>query len=283
MPAEAVHLTALYESTLGTFDPLPREISSLLVRHKHLARFGAVLVELGYFEASAPAMLRRVLGLGARPSGWGARIHRAAPHRLLDALLSRVQDGRADHDRGGPGRDAALALALGCASHLAVDRVAEPMIDNVARARARILRTDEDEERRRVEKFQWVLFQQRYFGRDLLGHASLAGELDVPVTALVDDDRVWALVSGALREAVGASPARSEVRAWARAYRSYVQMLASPMGRLFVPERAREDAYDIFYRNGSIDFDQVFGDARKASRALVEATYGETVEGSARS
>ena len=274
VPAEAIHLTALHETVLSPSDPPLGEVVSVVRRHRKLARFGAVLVNLPYYDAYAQTLARRALGIARPPSRWGEMLHRTgASERVLAALLTRVRDGRASWGAGGPGGDEVLAVALGHASHLAVDDIAHPMIHRIARARSRALGTTEDREHELVETTQSAIFHERYHGRDAIGTARLLAELDVEARDIVEDDRWWRLIAGVMTEAFREAPSRGELGRWVRGYRQRALLLASPLGRLVAPRGAREEAFEALYLNRSFDFEALFMEAQRASKAKVEEAY----------
>lgn len=273
MATEAVHMTALHESVNGVVDPVAGEVMSVVRRHRSLARLGAVLVDLAYFERFPIAFARYVAGAPQARSAWGDTFHERGPNELLEALLHRVRDGRASHAAGGPGREQVLAVCLGLASHLAVDVVSHPLVHKIASLRSRALGTTETQEHQVIEKFQSAIFHERFLGRDLLGRSSFFDYLDVPALEMLNDDRFWRLLSESMREAMGHSPTREEMRTWAKGYRQYARIVASPMGRLVATTRAKEEAFDVLYRGKDFNYDDVFDQARARSRAYVEAAY----------
>lgn len=266
-------MTALHESVHGTSDPVAGEVMGVVRRHRSLARFGAVLVDLAYFERFPIAFARYVAGAPQARSVWGDRLHDRSPNELLEALLRRVRDGRSSVSYGGPGREQVLAVCLGLASHLAVDVVSHPLVHRIAHVRSKALGTTEVQEHQTIEKFQSAIFHERFLGRELLGRSAFFDYLDVPALEVVNDDRFYRLIADAMRETMGVAPTRDEMRTWARGYRNYARIVASPMGRLVAPHHAREEAFDVLYRGKDFNYDDVFDDARARSRAYVEAAY----------
>jgi hypothetical protein len=284
MATEGVHLTALDMSVFGGTGDAPRptagELVSLVTRHRSLARLGAVLVDLPYFE-SLPRSVLRYLARGLAPveSPWGDRLHAASPQRLLEALLARVADGRADEARGGPGRERLLALALGFASHLAVDVVTHPVVNRLARARAAALAshpwraTTEREQHAHVEKWQALLLHEHDLGARVLGTPRMRAHLDVPLRAAFRDDRLVRTLRAALAEAYGDAPTRAELRAWATGYAQYAALLGMPVARLYAPEREREEARALFFEAPGVDYLDTFRRACALSTRYVETAF----------
>jgi hypothetical protein len=278
MATESVHLTALADSVLGTGGGAPRptagEIASLVDRHRSLARLGAVLVDQPYFEALPRSVLRYVTrGRAPAESTWGDRLHAVEPQRLLEALLARVADGRAEDGRGGPGRERLLAVALGLASHLAVDVVTHPVVNRLARARAAALGTTEREQHSHVEKWQALLLHERTLGRRALGAPPMRAHLDVPARAALADDRLARALRDALREAYGAAPPLADLRAWASGYAQYAALLGTPAARLYAPARERDEARALFFDAPSVDYPRTFARACALSTRYVETAY----------
>lgn len=273
MAAEGVHMTALEESVLGPSRPVAREVSSLVERHRSLARLGAVLVDLAYFENFGSMVIRHLAGTPQIGSAWGDRLHKAGPQRLLEALLVRVRDGRASDTRGGPGKEPVLALAMGLSSHLAVDVVTHPVIEVIAGARSRALGTTISVEHERVERLQSALFHERFFGRDLFARQAWFSYVDVPGVEWFNDARFSHLLLDAMREAFGTAPSQTELRAWARGYRNYARVLGSPLGKVLVTDKAKDEAREVLYRGPGFDYDDLFRDAERASTAYVETAY----------
>src|SRR5688572_5737664 len=116
MPAEGIHLTALREATAAP--AVDVEVRRLLVRRDDAARFGAILADLPYFHRYVVEVIRYATGRPAQPSPWGAAIHDGGAVALLGSLLAIARRER-DDQLG--------AIALGLASHCAIDRALHPL------------------------------------------------------------------------------------------------------------------------------------------------------------
>jgi len=265
--AEGVHLTALAENAQRSSASLLPEARSVLLRHPAVARLGAVLADLPYFEDTPSALARAALGMPRRASAWGDRLHAGGEERLLAAILVRVHDGRASFARGGPGRDAVLALALGLASHLAVDEVTHPVSDRLARARAAARHTSERDEHHLVEGVQSLLFHAES------ADPRLADPRQVAAAQVEADGRFVRLLAGAIGEATGVTPPDALLARWLRGYRRAALVAGSPLGRLVGPSREHRELRSVLYRGPGIDFERVFADAERASREAVERAF----------
>ncbi len=269
MPAEAVHLSALHDSLPGS------PARALLRAHPREARLGAVFVDLPYFDHFVLAVLRYLLKLPVTGSAWGAAFHFEQPVGLGKALVRRAAALRDEPDARAEG-DRLLAFALGDFSHLAVDTALHPLVNRLARERARRLGDRVARQHTEVEKFQSILLHEERFGFDFMGRPELAEHIRVDGRALLGSRRLSAEVRGALDEALGRSPPERLVRRWLRGYRQYVWLIAGPVGKTILPPAAkaavREEAYD------ACQFPDHFEAAITLSRRYLEAalTFAET-------
>ena len=122
VPAEGIHLTALREAMASP--ALSANARRRLVRNDDAARLGAIFVDLPYFHRFTNEVLRYVVGMPAKPSVWGATLHDGGAIDLLNALIEIARRER-DEMLG--------AIALGVASHCAIDRALHPLINALAR------------------------------------------------------------------------------------------------------------------------------------------------------
>lgn len=218
MPAEGVHLTALREAAALAAPPLRRA----LVRWDDAGRLGAVLLDLAYFDRYAEEVARYALRLPPRASRWGDAIHTQRAVEILLALLGEARRSRSAR---------VAAIALGVASHVAIDRQLHPLINALARAHGE--RADPGAAHREVEKFQSILFHERYFGEDRMGSPGIVRLVQVPARELVADDEVGpALVAafGALA-ADGRPPTQADLAGLARGYEQHATLLGTPLGK----------------------------------------------------
>jgi len=178
-----------------------------------------------------------------------------------------VHDGRASFARGGPGRDAVLALALGLASHLAVDEVTHPVSDRLAQARAHARQTSARDEHHLVEGVQSVLFHAE------AADPRLADPRRVAAAEIERDGRFVRLLAEAIGEATSVTPPAVLLTRWLRGYARAALVAGSPLGRLVGPSRELRELRAVVYRGPGVDFEQVFADAERASREAVERAF----------
>lgn len=85
MPAEGIHLTALEEAVASP--GFPAEARRCVTRHPDPARFGAVMLDLPYFDRYAEEVGRYVLRRAPRPSRLGDEVHERAAVPIVVAML----------------------------------------------------------------------------------------------------------------------------------------------------------------------------------------------------
>lgn len=258
MPAEGIHLTALREAiSAAALAPPARQ---LLLRHGEEARLGALLVDLPYFYRFAAEVLRYVARRPPRPSRWGAELHQGGAIALLHELLAHARRTR----------DAALgAIALGLASHLAIDRALHPLVNSLARRYP--VGSGHDASHREVEKFQSICFHERYMGRDLMGTAALTGYLEIPALARVASASGVEPLRRAWQAALGEAPSARELADCARGYRMHIRLIGSPLGKRIAPPAAKEAARPRYLQGPWGTFEQALESAVAASLAVLEA------------
>lgn len=257
MPAEGVHLTALREATAAP--ALAPAVRRRLVRHDDAARLGAILVDLPYFHRFAEEVVRYVLGIPARPSPWGATLHDGGAVLLLGALLDVA---RRERD------DTIAAIALGVASHCAIDRALHPLVNALARRHRE--GASHDAAHREVEKFHSICFHERYLGRDAMGTPAITGYLQIRMISRLEDHHD-SLLREAWRVALGDAPRANELGAMRRGYRAHVRLLGSPLGKTVAPPAAKEAGRAKYLSGGWGAFDGVLEDAIAASIPVLEA------------
>ena len=257
VPAEGIHLTALREAMAAP--GLGASARRRIVRHEDAARLGALLVDLPYFDRYAGEVVRYVAGLAPRPSPWGARLHQGGAVALLDALLDLA---RAERDPR-PG-----AIALGLASHLAIDRALHPLVNALARAHPH---GDHDASHREVEKFQSICFHEAYLGRDLMGDEGISRHLVIHLTGALDDAAIARPVLAAFARALGSAPSPGELVRLGRGYRAHCRLLGSWLGRRIAPPAAKEAARPRFLHGPWGTFAGHLSAAIDASLAVIDA------------
>lgn len=257
MPAEAVHLTALREALASPrLDPCVRRRA---VRREDAARLGAILVDLPYFHRYVEEVVRYAMGVPAKPSPWGAELHDGGAVSLLHGVLE-VARRRQD--------DTIAALALGLASHLAIDRALHPLINALARRHP--VGRDLGSAHREVEKFQSILFHERYHGRDLMGTDGMRHYLVIHAAPRLRD-AIGDAIREAYTRAFDRAPAPRELAGWGRGYDAHTRLLASPIGRRIAPPAEKERARPIYEAGPWGAFPTLLEDAIAASLPVLDA------------
>ncbi len=204
-------------------------------------------------------MVRYVAGIAARPSPWGAILHDGGAVTLLTALLdiARAED------------DATFgAIALGLASHLAIDRALHPLINALARAHPH---GDHRSSHREVEKFQSICFHEAYLGRDLMGDPGISRHLTIHLTGELDRPALARPLLAAFGRAFGRAPSAREFAGLGRGYRAHTWLLGSPLGRRIAPPAAKEAARPVFLAGRWGTFADHLAAAVTASLPVIDA------------
>lgn len=267
MPGEAIHLTALLDTASALPSPVARTLSG--AGHQS-SRIGALLVDLPYFEGFHATFIRFVLGLAPSLSRFGEVLHQRAPITLGRRLAERAALLRRRSETREAG-EALAALALGYASHAAVDTALHPLVNRLAAARtkagsggAALLA-----QHQAVEKFQSILYHEERYRGDYLGTLALREYLTVDFSLLVDAGPVRDQILDAMREVCGEAPSPRSLLASARGYQRFVRTITGPLGRRLATteEKVRERAglYD------AVEFPRRFTEAVARSRRWVEA------------
>jgi len=257
VPAEGIHLTALREAMAAP--ALDAPVRRRLVRRDDAARFGALLPDLPYFDRYAAEVVRYVTGLPARPSRWGAAIHEGGAVALLGSLLAIARRER-DDELG--------AIALGVASHCAIDRALHPLVNALARRHR--AGASHDASHREVEKFQSICFHERYLGRDTMGTPSITAWLTIHLAAQVDA-RLSQLLREAWSGALGDAPSARELAGFARGYRQHARLLGTPLGKRVAPPAAKDAARPRYLHGAWGTFEALLADAIARSIDVINA------------
>jgi hypothetical protein len=257
MPAEGIHLTALREATASP--SLAAAVRRRLVRRDDAARFGALLPDLPYFHRYAVEVLRYVTRLPAQPSPWGAAIHGGGAVALLASLLTVARRERDDD---------LAAIALGLASHCAIDRALHPLVNALARAHP--TGASHDASHREVEKFQSVCFHEHYLGRDTMGTPAITRYLTIQLARHLDA-RVSRLVREAWSAALGTAPTERELAGYTRGYAAHARLLGSPLGKRIAPPAAKLAARPRYLHGPWGSFESLLDTAITASLGVIEA------------
>jgi hypothetical protein len=267
MPAEAIHLTALREAMASP--ALATSVRRRLVRRDDAARLGALVPDLPYFHRYVAEVVRYVAGVPARPSRWGAMIHQdGGAVALLGSLLGIARRERDDD---------LSAIALGVASHCAIDRALHPLINALARAHP--VGGNHDASHREVEKFQSICFHERYLGHDTLGTPAITGYLAVHLTRGLDP-RLDRLLCEGWADALGSAPGPRELAGFLRGYRAHARLLGTRLGKRIAPPAAKDEARPRYLRGPWGTFEALLEAAIATSIGVLDAA-GAVLDASA--
>jgi hypothetical protein len=257
MPAEGIHLTALREAMASP--ALAPSVRRRLVRRDDAARFGALVPDLPYFHRYVIEVIRYIARVPAQPSPWGAAIHDGGAVALLGSLLTIARRERDDE---------LAAIALGLASHCAMDRALHPLINALARAHP--VGRSHDASHREVEKFQSICFHEQYLGRDTMGTPAITGFLTIHLMGGVDA-RLNRLLREAWADALGAAPGARELNGFVRGYRAHARLLGTRLGKRVAPAAAKEAARPRYLHGPWGTFEALLEAAVVTSIGVLEA------------
>ncbi len=257
MPAEGIHLTALREALAAP--GLGASARRRIVRAEDAARLGALLVDLPYFDHYLGEVVRYALGVTARPSPWGALLHDGGAVTLLGGLL--------DVARAEP-EPTVGAIALGLASHLAIDRALHPLVNALARAHPH---GDLASSHREVEKFQSICFHEAYLGRDLMGDPGISRHLTIELVGALDRPALARPILAAFAAAFGRAPSARELARLGRGYRAHTRLLGSRLGRRIAPPAAKDAARPRYLHGAWGTFADHLASAVTASLPVIDA------------
>jgi len=252
MPAEGIHLTSLREAAASP--NVPGAMRRSLVREEDAARFGAVLLDLPYFDAYAAEVLRYVAKLRPRPSRWGNVVHERAAVPILHAILDDARRSRS----------ARLAAA-------AIDRQLHPLVNALARRHPD--GRDHDAAHREVEKFHSICFHEAYYGADRMGTPGIARVVQVPMRELFADRVVAQAVTRAFAGAIYDPPSERALAAMGRGYEQHTALIASPVGKLVAPPAEKEHGRAVFFSGAWGSFDDLLAAAIAGSVPVLEAVW----------
>ena len=233
MPAEAIHLTALREALASHH--LPRRLRIAALRAEEMARLGAILLDLPYFDRYGRQALCYAVGLNLRTSPYGLEFHDRAAVPFTFALLEEARKAQSV--------DIAV-IGLGLASHVSIDRQVHPLINALARHHyeGRPLEVGH----REVEKYQSICFHEQYYGQDLMGTQRARRLVDVPVRALLAVSHVASSLARALGPLFETPPSHALLRRMGRGYEQHAKLLGGRIGKRIAPPAAKEVARPKF-------------------------------------
>jgi hypothetical protein len=271
MPVEAIHISA-YLDSLAASRATPELRRGPL---RELGRLGSLVIDLPYFDRFPLGVLRYLLKQPTAQSAWGDRLHKGTP--ALGAL-AMLRSARSLARRGQTQQaQRVLALLLGFVSHLAVDRSLHPLVNRMARERARRLGRDVLHHHTEVEKFHSVLFHEERNGFDFMGRAALRAHIAVQADAVCNDPALRAAYVAALTSVCGEAPSQALLARWARGYRQYVWLVSGPAGKRIVPNAQKREVRGELYRGGWGSFVDAYGVAVARSRDALDATLAAFV------
>lgn len=260
MPAEGIHLTALREAVaLGALPPAARRAC---LRFEPAARLGAIAPDLPYFDRYLEELARYALRRPARASGWGALIHDGGAVSLVREVADAARRTRSE---------LVAALALGLASHASIDRSIHPLVNALARRFPE--GASPDASHREVEKFQSILFHERYLGADHMGAPGIVRLVAVPAFELLRGPAGDALV-GAYARVTGGARVDAALARMARGYELHARVIGSPLGKRVAPPAEKERARPLFLEGGWGTFESVLDAAIRRSVSVLERAWG---------
>jgi hypothetical protein len=258
MPVEAIHISAYVDSLNASRAPASLRRGELLA----LGRLGSLVIDFPYFERFPIGVLRYLLNRPTAQSSWGEQLHMGNP---VQAAVSLIECARASQS------ERVQALALGFVSHLAVDRSLHPLVNRMARERARRLDRDPAREHTEVEKFHSVLFHEERLGFDFMGEPALRAHIEVDADAVYRDADLFIALDAAFNEATGSAPGREVFARWSRGYRQYVWLVSSRVGKRIVPAEVKQRVHGELYRGAWGAFSDAYGVAVGCSRDAIDA------------
>jgi Zinc dependent phospholipase C len=266
VPAEGIHLTALREAMASP--ALAPSVRRRLVRRDDAARLGALVPDLPYFHRYTVEVIRYLTRVPAQPSRWGATIHEGGAVALLRSLLDLARRERDDD---------LAAIALGVASHCAIDRALHPLVNALARAYP--AGASHDASHREVEKFQSICFHEQYLGRDTMGTSGIANYLAIQLANRIDA-RTSRLLREAWSSAMGSAPSERELAGFLRGYRTHARLLGTPLGKRLAPPAAKDAARPRYLHGAWGTFERLLEAAIATSIGVLDAA-GAVLDASA--
>jgi hypothetical protein len=266
MPVEAIHISAYLDSLVASSANHALRQEPL----RALGRLGCLVIDFPYFERFPLGVARYLLKRPTAQSTWGDLLHKGKP---AAGALAMLELSRA-HQRHGRNVEAerVLAFLLGFVSHLAVDHTLHPLVNRMARERARRLGRDVLHHHTEVEKFHSVLFHEERLGFDFMGRRELREHIEVDAAAVHRDADLRAAYTTALCRTCGEEPSGALLRQWARGYQQFVWLVSSPVGKRLVPDAKKNEVRGELYRGAWGNFVDAYAEAVASSRDLIDAT-----------
>ncbi|MFM2418106.1 MAG: hypothetical protein RL385_2829 [Pseudomonadota bacterium] len=264
MPVEAIHISTFQDSFARLRLPA-------VLRHdrmRDLGRMGSLVIDFPYFDRYPVGVARYLLKLPTAVSHWGGALHHGDPSLMARAILDHAKAHlRTSSERGAK----VLAVGLGFVSHLAVDATMHPFVNRLARARAARLGDSPLRQHSEIEKFQSVLFHEARNGFDFMGTKALGAHIQVPTAAAYRDDAIFEALCDGLTRAVGEAPSRPLLARWARGYAQHAWFIATPAGKLLVPESMKPRVREELFEGPWGTFQAIYDASVDASEAAMDA------------
>lgn len=260
MPAEGIHLTALGEAAVR--DGLSTAARRAIARYRDASRLGAIALDLPYFDRYREEVVRYAAGLSPRESSLGADVHGGG---AIDIVLSVVELARERRS------DDLAALALGLASHVAIDRQLHPLVNALARAHAG--GRSHDAAHREVEKLQSICFHETYLGSDRMGTAGITRLVEVPVRELLANASISGVLEAAYAKASKSPPSVKDLKRMGQGYEEHAALIGSPLGRLLASTEEKDRARPKFLQAAWGSFEAILELAIAASVEVLDVAY----------
>jgi hypothetical protein len=242
--------------------PLSPRARQCLVRFEAAARLGSIAPDLPYFDRYAEEVVRYAVRLPSRPSPWGAQIHQGGAVALVHVVLEHARRERSE---------LLAALALGLASHASIDRAVHPLVNALARKFPE--GKTHDASHREVEKFQSILFHERYYGRDHMGSPGIVRLVAVAARELYETTLAGPALADGYARATSDADTNLPLRRMARGYELHARVLGSPLGKRVATPSDKERAAPLFDRGPWGTFDAVLHESIGRSVPVLEAAW----------
>jgi hypothetical protein len=267
MPAEAIHLSALSDSIVGSS-------AEKLLRTKttrEAAKVGAMFVDMPYFESFPLVVIKYLLKRPVAVAAWGDRFHYETPVSLGIAFLrgaQRLLEKSGSREAG----EWSLGMALGYFSHLAVDSAIHPSVNRLAQQRALALQDTTARQHNEVEKFQSILYHEERHGFDFMGEPFLAHYIKTQPEPIWSDSEISSVIFPALQEVFGRAITPKLFKNWSSGYRQYGALISSALGKTIAPPKQKEQMHPEVYQSKSEGaFTEKFKVAVWRSRRYIDA------------
>ncbi|HLL55748.1 MAG TPA: zinc dependent phospholipase C family protein [Myxococcaceae bacterium] len=223
MPSLLLHAAAV-ERLAEPGRGLPPEMERALQEDLEYARLGAFLPDLPWFDGLHAGLS---LILPRKEPRFARVFHDRAPVAMGLKMAELVSLGAL------VGTEAGLAFVCGYFTHLCLDRVLHPVVEELA-LRHRLPREEPWQSHRRIEWAQALFYLQDMHGRDIVGTPLLRGHLRVqkqrhPTRGV--GRGLYELLRLSAQESLGEAPAKVDLDGWVRGLYLYGWLLSSRLGK----------------------------------------------------